>query len=929
MAQKQFTVSKAGLATLNNGSGVYSLILKTNETLTANRSLTINLGDAARTLTFGGDFTTSGGNLTLNVTGSTSVTLPTSGTLVNSSVTTLSSLVSVGTITTGTWNGSVIAGQYGGTGVANTGKTITVSGNTVLGSSTHTVTLNTSNNTSVTLPTTGTLISSSSSVIDGLNSRIINVLDPTSAQDVATKAYVDSYAQGLNVHNPARVATTATLTATYSNGSSGVGATLTNSGSQAAISIDGVTLSLNDRVLVKDQSTQTQNGIYYVSTVGTVSTNWVLTRVTDFDNSPVGEVTAGDFLYVTEGSSNANKSYVMTTTGTITIGTSNIVFAQFSGSGTVTVTSPNLQIAGQTISLNSTLTNLTSVQTATLLGNNSLVIKPNSNSTTAVQIQNAAGTSIFNVDTTNRRTGIITTSPQTLLHIDGYSNTTTTSVADTYYGLGRGFYYLAPRYEVGTEYSTLSAAITTTGQTSISVTHAVFSNNDIITIDTENMQVTAGGGTTSLTVTRGYGSSTAATHNNGANVFLAGNAGGFTIDSFNNTASFSGRFSAGTPSSPAAPSGAGAYLTDFVAGLRLPSFYTNRALARFAIQLNETPTNTSASTGFVWESAASGTILSSGNVTMKLTSDPYLGIGTSAPVQRLHVSSGMGLFTSGSATYTTNDSAGAGLRIGYNSTNAGYIASSDPAGPTKYNLTLFCNTLSLVNNTGTLAFPNVNGTVITSADTGTVTSTMIVDGTIVNADINASAAIAVSKLAASTISGVTLGSSLFTLTNGTGLTWSTGTNYNGSAASTLAIDTATVATLSNIQTLTNKTLTAPSIDTSTTLKTSGGTTVATEKYYSATNTTTTADTVLISNLGTDKGYFVEVYVTNGTNYQMSSMHIVTDGASNTQLTEYAVVCTTDPPLVAFNADYSGGVRLLITQAGSVSHTYRVVVTSFV
>ena len=929
MAQKQFTVSKAGLATLNNGTNLYSLILKTNETLTANRSLTINLGDAARTLTFGGDFTTSGGNLTLNVTGSTSVTLPTSGTLVNSSVTTLSSLVSVGTITTGTWNGSVIAGQYGGTGVANTGKTITVSGNTVLGSSTHTVTLNTSNNTSVTLPTTGTLISSSSSVIDGLNSRIINVLDPTSAQDVATKAYVDSYAQGLNVHNPARVATTANLTATYSNGSSGVGATLTNSGSQAAISIDGVTLSLNDRVLVKDQSTQTQNGIYYVSTVGTVSTNWVLTRVTDFDNSPVGEVTAGDFLYVTEGSSNANKSYVMTTTGTITIGTSNLVFAQFSGSGTVSVTTPNLQIAGQTISLNSTLTNLTSVQTATLLGNNSLVIKPNSNSTTAVQIQNAAGTSVFNVDTTNKRIGIISTSPQALLHIDGYSNTTTSSVADTYYGIGRGFYYLAPRYEVGTEYSTLSAAITTTIQTSISVTHAVFNNNDIITIDTETMQVTAGGGTTSLTVTRGYGATTAATHNSGAVVFLAGNAGGFTIDSFNNTASFGGRFSAGTPSAPAAPN-AGSYLTDHVAGIRLPSFYTNRALARFAIQLNEPPTNTSASTGFVWESAASGTILCSGNVTMRLTSDPYLGIGTSGPVQRLHVASGMGLFTSGSATYTTNDSAGAGLRIGYNSTNAGYIASSDPAGPTKYNLTLFCNTLSVVNNTGTLAFPNVNGTVITSADTGTVTSTMIVDGTIVNADINASAAIAVSKLAASTISGVTLGSSLFTLTNGTGLTWSTGTNYNGSAASTLAIDTATVATLSNIQTLTNKTLTAPSFDTSTTLKTSGGTTVATEKYYSVSPvTSTTPDFPLISNLGTDKGYFVEVYVTGNSNYQMSSMHIVTDGVSNTQLTEYAVVCTTDPPLVTFNADYSSGVRLLITQASNVAHTYRVVVTSFV
>jgi hypothetical protein len=105
----------------------------------------------------------------------------------------------------------------------------------------------------------------------------------------------------------------------------------------------------------------------------------------------------------------------------------------------------------------------------------------------------------------------------------------------------------------------------------------------------------------------------------------------------------------------------------------------------------------------------------------------------------------------------------------------------------------FETTLSVVDPTAdrTITFPNVTGTVVTTGDTGTVTSTMILDGTILNADINASAAIAVSKLAASTISGVTLGSNLNALTIGTGLT---GTSYNGSSAVTVAVDTTTIST---------------------------------------------------------------------------------------------------------------------------------------
>ena len=122
----------------------------------------------------------------------------------------------------------------------------------------------------------------------------------------------------------------------------------------------------------------------------------------------------------------------------------------------------------------------------------------------------------------------------------------------------------------------------------------------------------------------------------------------------------------------------------------------------------------------------------------------------------------------------------------------------------------FETTLGVINPTvdRNINLPNVDGTVITTGDTGTVTSTMILDGTILNADINASAAIAVSKLAASTISGVTLGNNLNALTISTGLS---GTSYDGSSAVTLTIDS-TVVTLTGSQTLTTKTLTTPIID---------------------------------------------------------------------------------------------------------------------
>lgn len=128
-----------------------------------------------------------------------------------------------------------------------------------------------------------------------------------------------------------RVATTAALTATYNNGTSGVGATLTNSGTQAALSIDGVSLAVNDRVLVKNQATAAQNGIYTVTTVGSGSTNWVLTRATDFNKASIAGVVEGAFTVISEGTANSTMLWIETGAGPFTIGTTAISFSTLKG----------------------------------------------------------------------------------------------------------------------------------------------------------------------------------------------------------------------------------------------------------------------------------------------------------------------------------------------------------------------------------------------------------------------------------------------------------------------------------------------------------------------------------------------------------------------------------------------------------------------
>lgn len=154
--------------------------------------------------------------------------------------------------------------------------------------------------------------------------------DPTTALGAATKQYVDTIAAaGIHYHTPVRVESPTALNATYDNGTDGVGATLTNAGTQAALVVDGVTLNSADRVLVYNQANAAHNGVYTVTDTGSASTNWVLTRATDADSYGASDPNAmgeGDAYFVKEGATGAGELYVMNTSGEITFGTTNITF---------------------------------------------------------------------------------------------------------------------------------------------------------------------------------------------------------------------------------------------------------------------------------------------------------------------------------------------------------------------------------------------------------------------------------------------------------------------------------------------------------------------------------------------------------------------------------------------------------------------------
>jgi hypothetical protein len=165
------------------------------------------------------------------------------------------------------------------------------------------------------------------------------------ANSLVSKEYVDAIKQALDVKDSVRLATTANLASNYNN----AGGTLTNSGSNAALQLDGVTVVAGNRILVKDQSSGAENGIYVVTTVGDGSTAWVLTRADDANAS--AEMTGGVFTFVEEGTVGADNGYVFTHNGAPTLGSTALTVSQFSGAGQI-VAGDALSKSGNTLNVN-------------------------------------------------------------------------------------------------------------------------------------------------------------------------------------------------------------------------------------------------------------------------------------------------------------------------------------------------------------------------------------------------------------------------------------------------------------------------------------------------------------------------------------------------------------------------------------------------
>lgn len=181
--------------------------------------------------------------------------------------------------------------------------------------------------------------------------------DPTLALQVATKQYVDTLvASGITYHSPVKYEvpdTTGNLNATYNNGTAGVGATLTNAGTLGAFTPDGTVASVNDRILIYNQTNQFENGVYTVTVVGDGSTPWVLTRATDANSYGLKSPNAlgeGDAFFITSGATGAGETYVCNTVGTITFGTTAITFTQVS-SAPVYTAGTGLTLSGNQFSL--------------------------------------------------------------------------------------------------------------------------------------------------------------------------------------------------------------------------------------------------------------------------------------------------------------------------------------------------------------------------------------------------------------------------------------------------------------------------------------------------------------------------------------------------------------------------------------------------
>ena len=353
-AQGQLTAA-ANVAISASAIGAITTINGTANEITATGASTVTLSlPAALTFTgktiTGGAYT--GGSINSTTIGATTASSGAFTTL------TASSSASVGGDTVATLNATQTLTNKSMSGSANTFTNIP--NNALV-------------NSQITLGTTNVALGGTALTIGGLTSVTVTQ-NPVAALDLATKQYVDTLvSSGIHFHTPVRVESPTPLNATYNQpggAGDGVGATLTNAGTQAALVIDGVTLSVNDRVLIYTQTNQTQNGVYVVTDVGSGSTNWVLTRSTDTDTYGLVSPTTlgeGSTFFVQQGTTGAGETYTCNTTGVIVFGTTNITFVQISATQIYSA-GTGLTLTGTQFSISNTAVTAGAYGSATQVG---------------------------------------------------------------------------------------------------------------------------------------------------------------------------------------------------------------------------------------------------------------------------------------------------------------------------------------------------------------------------------------------------------------------------------------------------------------------------------------------------------------------------------------------------------------------------------
>jgi hypothetical protein len=334
--------------------------------ITANTFSGIVIGDGANLANLNASNLSSGTVPSARLSGTYTITVSGSATTAGTVTTAAQpNITSVGTLTSLSVTGNVAAGNLTSTGV---------------------------------LSVTGTGTSTIGGNLDMTSNNITNLASPVNASDAATKQYVDDVAQGLHTHDSCNAATDSTLatisggTVTYNNGTAGVGATLTTTGSYTTI--DGVTLSNGMRILVKNEANAAHNGIY------DRTSSTVLTRSIDFDTPT--EMAGGDFTFVTAGTLYDNTGWVMPDPVT-TVGTTNVVWVQFSGAGTYTA-GTGLTLTGSQFSVNASQTQITAVGTLTGLNVNGTVTASAFTANTGVFTGNGSGLSALNASNINSGT---------------------------------------------------------------------------------------------------------------------------------------------------------------------------------------------------------------------------------------------------------------------------------------------------------------------------------------------------------------------------------------------------------------------------------------------------------------------------------------------------------------------------------------------